>query len=61
MLDRFALFNAMVNRKIVVVGGKRGIIQSIQMEDGSGYSFNVAMSLVDGTKGEIAYVRFRGQ
>jgi hypothetical protein len=41
--SREALFSLMVNSKIVKIDGFTGIIQSIQMEDGSGNCFNVSI------------------
>jgi len=54
-MSRLTLFFAMVNRREIEVQGITGIIQSIQMEDGSGTSFNVQ---IDTGKGIIsAYTR----
>jgi hypothetical protein len=40
-MSREDLFRAMVERKQVMVDGRWRIINQIQMEDGSGFSFNV--------------------
>jgi hypothetical protein len=42
-ITRETLFSLMVNGKIVVINGIRGSIQNIQLEDGSGYCFNVTL------------------
>lgn len=44
-MNRYALFDAMVTSKVVTLKDVVGRIQSIQMEDGSGYCFNVTMSV----------------
>lgn len=58
-MDRYTLFDAMVNsRQITLTKDNRpvtGRIQWIQMEDGSGYSFNVGLLTARG--GIVAYVR----
>ena len=43
-MSRHELWEAMLQRKQVMLRGFVGLIQSIQMEDGSGYCFNVTMS-----------------
>lgn len=48
-MNRFDLFDAMVNGRTVTIVSPSGMtrvgkIMSIQMEDGSGYSFNLVMS-----------------
>lgn len=49
-MNRFDLFDAMVNGRFIVLTKQNsqkiysGKILSIQMEDGSGYSFNLVMS-----------------
>lgn len=42
-MNRFELFNAMVNRDLVALSGYIGLIQGIQLEDGSGHCFNVTL------------------
>ena len=41
--NRFELFNAMLNRTPITLGDKTGIINAIEMEDGSGHCFNVRL------------------
>lgn len=40
-MTREQIIDAMLNRTVVYVNGKACFINGIQMEDGSGYSFNV--------------------
>jgi hypothetical protein len=51
-MNRFELFNAMLTRTPVSlvchIGSVSGLILSIQMEDGSGYCFNVTLSTARG-------------
>jgi antibiotic biosynthesis monooxygenase (ABM) superfamily enzyme len=49
-MSRHELWEAMLQRKQVMLRGFVGLIQSIQMEDGSGYNFNVTMTNRFGTK-----------
>ena len=49
-MSRHELWEAMLQRKQVMLRGFVGLIQSIQMEDGSGYCFNVTMTNRLGTK-----------
>ena len=49
---RETLFQLMVNSKIVNISGFTGIIQSIEMEDGSGYCFNVRLRIKWGANPE---------
>ena len=42
-MTRQELWEAMVNKTLVTIKGLTGYIQAIQMEDGSGYSFNVTL------------------
>lgn len=50
-MNRFELFNAMLTGTPVSLvchlGAVRGWVQAIQMEDGSGYCFNVTLSTAD--------------
>lgn len=39
--NRFELFDAMVNRRPINLGGTVGHIMAIELEDGSGENFNV--------------------
>ena len=43
-MSRHELWEAMLQRKQVMLRGFVGLIQSIDMEDGSGYCFNVTMT-----------------
>jgi len=49
-MSRHELWEAMLQRKQIMLRGFVGLIQSIDMEDGSGYCFNVTMSNSLGTK-----------
>ena len=42
-MSRHELWEAMLQRKHVMLSGVTGLINSIEMEDGSGQCFNVAM------------------
>lgn len=42
-MTRQELWEAMVNKIPVTINGLRGLIQAIELEDGSGYSFNVTI------------------
>lgn len=42
-INRFELFNAMLNRTPITLGDITGIINGIEMEDGSGHCFNVRL------------------
>ena len=53
--NRFELFEAMVNRTLVRVGGVLCRVQGIALEDGSGHNFNV--TLLVGNKTHIVYVK----
>lgn len=62
-ISRVELFNAMVKRSKVMVKNHqgrliRGVINSIQMEDGSGYSFNVTICK-DDCSNEVVYMRVK--
>lgn len=50
-MTRQELFEAMINRTIVTIKGIKGMINAIDMEDGSGFSFNVRIDQ------KIVYVR----
>jgi len=53
--NRFELFEAMINRTLVRVGGVLCRIQGIALEDGSGHNFNV--TLLVGNKTHVVYVK----
>ena len=53
--NRFEMFNAMVNRTPITLGGIVCLINGIEIEDGSGYNFNVNV-LVNNTTHNI-YVK----
>jgi preprotein translocase subunit YajC len=54
-----ALFQLMAKSKIVTISGFTGIIQSIEMEDGSGFCFNVKLRIEWGAnpQSETVFVR----
>ena len=54
-MNRFELFNAMLNRDFISIGNHVGTIQAIEMEDGSGHCFNV--TLLVGTRNIKLFVR----
>ncbi len=62
-MNRFDLFQAMIRREVVTFPAYfpqpavKGVINAIEMEDGSGYSFNVAVQTLD--KEVSIYVRCR--
>jgi hypothetical protein len=41
IIPRFQLWNAMVNRTPTFIGGVLGLINGVEMEDGSGHNFIV--------------------
>lgn len=43
-MSREQLFDAMINRKPVYINGIRHLLNSIEMEDGSGYAFNLSFA-----------------
>jgi hypothetical protein len=53
-MDRFKMFSAFVNGDIIEFHNKgnntmvKGIIQSIERENGSGYSFNLKVKIFNG-------------
>ena len=62
--NRFELFNAMINRKYVIfnIGGidYNCYVNGMDMEDGSGYSFNVHLyipSVRDSERHQTIYVK----
>lgn len=63
--NRFELFNAMINRKVMYLcidGIKRQCyINSIEMEDGSGYCFNVRIYLPTRKSGEHMTIFVRSE
>ena len=46
-MDRFEMFDAMVNRREVTIYDVTGRIVCIELEDGSGHNFNVTLSYID--------------
>ena len=54
-VNRFELFEAMINRTLIRVGGLLCRIQGIAIEDGSGHNFNV--TILVGNKTHIVYVK----
>mgnify|MGYP003578240581 CR=1 FL=1 len=56
-MTREQLFDAMVNRKPVYINGIRHLLNGMEMEDGSGYAFNLKLCSNDfrGTNGQIFY------
>lgn len=54
-MESFLLFRAMVNRQQVELRGVKGTIQAIELEDGSGRSFNVRMLRQDGQQQTVYY------
>lgn len=44
-MDRFELFNRFANCSVTCIKGNTGIIYSIARECGSGYDFNVTMTV----------------
>lgn len=63
--NRFELFNAMINRKQMVLnlGGinRNCYINSIEMEDGSGHCFNVGIYLPNRKSGEHMTIFVRSE
>lgn len=57
-MDRFELFTAMVSRKPINLGGYMVLVNKIECEDGSGYSFNVTGQIVGYSQSGTFYVRF---
>lgn len=43
-MNRFEMFEAMINRREVNIQGIRGKIVRIELEDGSGHNFNITLS-----------------
>lgn len=43
-MSREDLFRAMVERKEILINGRWRIVNQIQMEDGSGFSFNLTFA-----------------
>ena len=56
-MSRHELWEAMLQRKLVMLRGFVGLIQSIEMEDGSGYCFNVTMSGTQSPGNKTVFVR----
>lgn len=42
-MNRYELFAAMIERKLINLKGVTGFITSIELEDGSGHCFNVKL------------------
>lgn len=57
-MDRFELFTAMITRKPVKLGGYSVLVNKIECEDGSGFSFNVTGQIVGYSQSGTFYVRF---
>jgi len=58
-MSRHELWEAMLYRKQVMLRGFVGLIQSIEMEDGSGHCFNVTISDISSgqPKSKTVFVR----
>ena len=54
-VNRFELFEAMINRTLIRVGGVLCHVQGIALEDGSGHNFNV--TILVGSKTHVVYVK----
>ena len=50
------LFNRMVTRTPILIGAFYGVIQSIELEDGSGNCFNVKLAMPNHVK-QVCFVR----
>lgn len=57
-MDRFELFTAMMTRKPITVLGHSMLVNGIQMEDGSGFSFIVTGQWVGHSSVITIYIRF---
>lgn len=57
-MDRFELFNSLVNRVPVKLGKYFVVVNKIAAEDGSGFSFNVTGQLVGYSQSGTFYVRY---
>lgn len=60
-MNRFEMFDAMISRKIVTLSMRglhyTGLINAIEMEDGSGHNFNVTIFLIDGHSSHKIFVK----
>lgn len=54
-VNRFELFNAMINRDTIKVGGLNCLVQGIELEDSSGHNFNV--TILVGSRTHKVYVK----
>lgn len=59
-MNRFELFNAMVNRKEVTLRGVTGKIVQIELEDGSGHNFIVTLNHLDKGVNKVVELFIRG-
>jgi hypothetical protein len=57
MMDRQKLWDAMVNGSPVIYMGKPYTVQSIELEDGSGYNFNVQLYSARDYKSKHVFIR----
>ena len=58
-MTRNELFNMMATRSIVMWKGTQNIVQSIAMEDGSGFCYNVQLFNINTKSVVMAFVRCR--
>ena len=56
-MSRHELWEAMLQRKHVMLSGDIGLINSIEMEDGSGQCFNVAMCENETLETKTVFIR----
>jgi hypothetical protein len=60
MVDRMSLFASMITRQPVNLGNYSVVVNSIQAEDGSGWSFIVSGQIVGYAKSGTFHVRIKG-
>lgn len=54
-MNRDQLFDAMVNRKPIYINGVRYMLNSMEMEDGTGFAFNLTLSRNIGADFKVFY------
>jgi hypothetical protein len=51
-MNRDQLFDAMINRKPIITNGVKNFLNGMEMEDGSGFAFNLTLT---GHKHKVFY------